>query len=106
MISLYPGFQTHIYQVYVLNRLDNIDIDIDQKICCSDWDNYTLSLRPKVILKFVREVNWKLHYIEVLISEGISFYRFKRSTKGPPFKVYSKRLSSEIDILLRSPSQR
>ena len=39
----------------------------------------------------------------LLILEGNSYCRLKRSGKGPLCQVSSERLSPEIDILIRSP---
>ena len=44
----------------------------------------------------------KIENCTVLIPEGKSYCRLKRSAKGPWFKVSSKRLSPDIDILIQS----
>ena len=41
----------------------------------------------------------------MMIQKGNSYYRHKSSARGPWFKVSSEGLSTEIDILIRSPIQ-
>ena len=41
----------------------------------------------------------------ILISKGNPYYRRKSSARGPRFNVSSEGLSTEIDILIRSPIQ-
>ena len=47
----------------------------------------------------------KIGICPLLIPDGNSYCRRKSSARGPWFKVSSERLSTEIDILIRSPIQ-
>ena len=60
------------------------------------WGNFD-------IVSVKEKKNRKLHYIS--IPKENSYCRRKCSARGPRFKVSSKGLSAEIDILQRSPIQ-
>ena len=53
----------------------------------------------------VAQVCKKIENFTILIPKENSYCRHKSSARGPPFKISPEGLSTETDILIRSPMQ-
>ena len=92
----------HSLQDQDLNEQEELDFDAASFYEGDDPDREVTSMSLQVKLKKLKKKNWKLHYIN---PKGKFILSPQEQHQGPRFKVSSDGLSTEIDILIRSPIQ-